>query len=105
MSPSHVTRKWVREIGETLPDTYGMVVRSITDLNRLYQMYEQGDKSVFAVFSKEKARDGYMRYPAVTWNRRRKGFLCPDCMEPVQMEVSEDGTRYTTNADQFFFQT
>ena len=74
MSPSHVTRKWVREIGETLPDTYGMVVRSITDLNRLYQLYEQGDKSVFAVFSKEKARDGYMRYPAVTWNRRRKGF-------------------------------
>lgn len=105
MSPSHVTRKWVREIGETLPNTYGMVVRSITDLNRLYQLYEQGDKSVFAVFSKEKARDGYMRYPAVTWNRRRKGFLCPDCMEPVQMEVSEDGTSYRTNADQFFFQT
>lgn len=46
-----------------------------------------------------------MRYPAVTWNRRRKGFLCPDCMEPVQMEISEDGTRYRTNADQFFFQT
>lgn len=105
MSPSHVTRKWVREIGETLPNTYGMVVRSITDLDRLYQLYEQGDKSVFAVFSKEKARDGYMRYPAVTWNRRRKGFLCPDCMEPVQMEVSEDGTSYRTNADQFFFQT
>ena len=105
MPPSHVTRKWVREIGETLPNTYGMVVRSITDLDRLYQLYEQGDKSVFAVFSKEKARDGYMRYPAVTWNRRRKGFLCPDCMEPVQMEVSEDGTSYRTNADQFFFQT
>lgn len=105
MSPSHVTRKWVREIGETLPNTYGMVVRSITDLNRLYQLYEQGDKSVLAVFSKEKARDGYMRYPAVTWNRRRKGFLCPDCLEPVQMEISEDGSRYMTNADQFFFQT
>lgn len=25
MCPSHVTQKWVREIGETLPDTYGMV--------------------------------------------------------------------------------
>lgn len=105
MSPSHITRKWVREIGETLPNTYGVVVRSITDLNRLYQLYVQGDKSVFAVFSKEKARDGYMRYPAVTWSRRRKGFLCPDCMEPVQMEVSEDGLRYMTNADQFFFQS
>lgn len=105
MCPSHVTRKWVREIGETLPNTYGMVVRSITDLDRLYQMYEQGDKNVFAVFSKEKARDGYMRYPAVIWNRRKKGFLCPDCMQPVEMEISDDGSRYMTNADQFFFQT
>lgn len=62
MCPSHVTKKWVREIGETLPDTYAMVVHSITDLNRLYAMYEQGDKSVYAIFSKERARDGYMRY-------------------------------------------
>ena len=105
MSPSHVTQKWVREIGETLPDTYACVVRSISDLNRLYAMYEAGDKSVYAVLSKEKARDGYMRYPAVTWNQRRKGFLCPDCMEPVEMEISDDGSRYMVNADQFFFQT
>ncbi|WP_299967523.1 helicase-related protein [uncultured Oscillibacter sp.] len=105
MSPSHVTQKWVREIGETLPDTYAMVVRSITDLNRLYSMYQEGDKSVYAVLSKEKARDGYMRYPAVTWNRRRNAFLCPDCMEPLQMEISDDGIRYMVNADQFFFQT
>lgn len=62
MCPSHVTRKWVREIGETLPDTYAMVVHSIAELDRLYAMYEQGDKSVYAVFSKERARDGYMRY-------------------------------------------
>lgn len=59
MSPSHVTQKWVREIAETLPNTYAMVVRSITDLDRLYAMYEAGDKSVYAVLSKEKARDGY----------------------------------------------
>jgi len=35
MCPSHVTRKWVREIGETLPDTYAMVVHSITELGTL----------------------------------------------------------------------
>ena len=91
MSPSHVIKKWVREIGETLPDTYACVVRSITDLNRLYAMYEAGDKSVYAVLSKEKARDGYMRYPAVTWNRRQKAFLCPDCGKPLEMEISDDG--------------
>ena len=104
MSPSHVTRKWVREIGETLPNTYAMVVRSITDLNRLYALYESGDKNVFAVLSKERARDGYMRYPAVVWNRRQRAFLCPDCLQPVQRNYSEDGTKYWVNADQFFFQ-
>ena len=81
MAPSHVTKKWVREIGETLPNTFAMVVKSITDLNRLYDMYQNCPQSVFAVFSKERARDGYMRYPAVQWNCRKKAFLCPDCME------------------------
>ena len=75
MCPSHITKKWVREIGETLPNTFAMVVKSITDLERLYAMYQTGDKSVYAVFSKEKAQDGYMRYPAITWNQRKRAFL------------------------------
>ena len=104
MCPSHVTKKWVREIGETLPDTYAIVVHSITDLDRLYALYEQGDKSVYAVFSKERARDGYMRYPAVRWNKRCRAFLCPDCGAVIEMEISEDGAHYTVPADQFFFQ-
>ena len=81
-----------------------MVVHSITELDRLYALYEQGDKSVYAVFSKERARDGYMRYPAVRWNERRRAFLCPDCDAVIEMEISEDGAHYTVPADQFFFQ-
>ena len=106
MCPSHVTRKWVREIRETLPDTYGMVVKSIADLDRLYAMYEAGDKSVFAVFSKERARDGYMRYPAVHVGRRHGHWYlaCPDCGKPVMRECSDDGSRYFEHADPFFFQ-
>jgi uncharacterized C2H2 Zn-finger protein len=106
MCPSHVTRKWVREIGETLPDTYGMVVKSIADFDRLYAMYEAGDKSVFAVFSKERARDGYMRYPAVHVGRRHGHWYlaCPDCGKPVMRECSDDGSRYFEHADPFFFQ-
>ena len=104
LAPAHVTKKWVREIGETLPDAYGMVVRSITELRHLYALYEQGDKSVYAVMSKEKARDGYMRYPAVIWNRHRRVFLCPDCMKVLQMICYEDGLRQVEPADQFFFQ-
>lgn len=104
MCPSHITQKWVREISETLPNTRAVVVRSIGELDRLYKLYELGSQNFYAVFSKERARDGYMRYPAVVWNRRKKGFLCPDCMEPVQMELSDDGIKYLVNADQFFFQ-
>ena len=104
MAPSHVTKKWVREIGETLPNTFAMVVKSITDFDRLYRAYEAGDKNVYAVFSKEKARDGYMRYPAVTYDRRARGFRCPDCGKVVQMTISDDGTKYEVNADQFYFQ-
>ena len=81
-----------------------MVVHGITDLDRLYALYEQGDKSVYAVFSKERARDGYMRYPAVRWNKRCRAFLCPDCDAVIEMEISEDGAHYTVPADQFFFQ-
>ncbi len=107
MCPSHVTRKWVREIGETLPDTYAMVVRNITEFDRLYAMYESGDKSVFAVFSKERARDGYMRYPAVLLTRHlgRRHFVCPNCGKPILQEYGDDRTRYSDCADLFFFQT
>ena len=43
LCPSHVANKWAREIGETLPDTAGVVVRSNTELDRLYDLYEKGD--------------------------------------------------------------
>ena len=103
MCPSHITKKWVREIGETLPNTYAMVVKSIAELERLYSLYEAGDKTVYAVFSKEKARDGYMRYPAIARNNRKRAFLCPDCGKPIQMEFSDDGSRYLVNANPSFF--
>ncbi len=77
--------------------------QGITDLNKFYALYEAGEQSVYAVFSKEKARDGCVRYPTFTWNQWKKGVLCPDCLEPVEMEISEDGTKYMVNADQFFF--
>lgn len=105
LCPSHVANKWAREIAETLPDTVGVVVRSMTELDRLYALYEQGDKSIYVIISKEKARDGYMRMPAVIWNRRRRAFLCPDCMATLEMPLSEDGARYMAKADQMWFRT
>lgn len=44
-----------------------------------------------------------MRRPSVTWNQRRKAFICTDCYNPIEMELSVDGSKYRVPADQFFF--
>lgn len=103
LCPSHITDKWVREVQESLPDTFAAVVRSITEFDLLYSLYEKGDKSCYAIISKEKARDGYMRAPAVRWNERKQGFVCPDCGEVVETNITRDGAVYKINANQFFF--
>ena len=127
LCPSHVTKKWVREVEETVPNTFAAVVHSITEFDHLYQMYEQGTKSCFAILSKEKARDGYMRAPAVLhrpWNRdglpiertppipncggadinpRRPVFCCPECGTTVMTNISRDGTVYRVPASSLFF--
>lgn len=103
LCPSHMTQKWAREIGESLPDTSSAVITSITELQKVYELYRQEDKTCYAIMSKEKARDGYMRRPAVLWNRRRKSFLCPDCHKTVEMDLIEDGSKYKVPADALFF--
>ena len=105
LCPSHVANKWAREIGETLPDTAGVVVGSNTELDRLYDLYEKGDRSIYAIISKEKARDGYMKQPAVVWSQRQQAYLCPDCMRPIEAAFKADGIPYTGKVNQYFFRT
>ena len=127
LCPSHITKKWVREIEESVPNAFAAVVHSIGDFDRLYQMYERGTKTCFAILSKEKARDGYMRVPAVVyrkWNReglpierepalhdgaatefdvRQDVFCCPECGAVVMANVSKDGTVYRVPANSTYF--
>lgn len=103
LCPSHVTKKWVREIEETLPNTKAEVVYSLSDINRVYEEYQKGDKTSFIVLSKERARDGYMHRPAVLYSRRRRAFICPNCYSIIEMEEKVDGSKYKVYADQFFF--
>ena len=98
LCPSHVAKKWVREIAETLPETVGAIVRNPSELDKLYARYEQGEESVYAVISKEVARDGYMKRPAVTWCARKRAFICPSCHLPILDSSLE-------KASQFFFKT
>ena len=101
--PSHVAKKWVRELYETVPDCIARVVSSITDVDRMYELYRTTDKPVFMVLSKESARSGYLRKPTVMWNKRRKGFICPVCGTVQEMTVTTDGISYTVPADNIFF--
>lgn len=103
LCPAHVAGKWVRELAETLPHTAGVIVNSCTELDNLYSLYEQGDRSVYAVISKERARDGYMKCPAVLWRDKEGAFLCPDCLRPIETVLSENGISYTCKAGQLFF--
>jgi superfamily II DNA or RNA helicase len=103
LCPSHMTKKWVREIEESLPNTFATIVTSISEIDKAYAAYQRDNKTCYIILSKEKARDGYMRRPSVSWNQRRKAFLCPTCYEIVEMELADDGSKYRIPADQFFF--
>ena len=101
LCPSHVTKKWVREIEETLPNTRADVVYNLADIDRLYNEYTSGDKTIYAILSKERARDGYMRRPAAVYSKSRRGYICPSCGAILKMP--EEDTGMMINADQFFF--
>ena len=103
LCPSHMTKKWVREIEESLPDTFAVIVTSISEINTAYEAYQRDNKTCYAIMSKEKARDGYMKRPSVTWSRRRKSFICPSCYKPIMMELIDCDSKYKVPADQFFF--
>ena len=103
LCPSHVTKKWVREIEETLPNTKASVVYSLADIDRVYKEHEEGNTSTYIVLSKERARDGFMWQPAAVYSKVKKAYLCPHCGSIIEMEEKDDGTKYKVRADQFFF--
>lgn len=103
LCPSHMTKKWVREIEETLPNTFAVVVNSITELNIAYAAYKKDSKTCYVIISKEKAHDGYMKRPAAVWNRLRRAFVCPECHRDIEMDLINDGSKYRVKADPLFF--
>lgn len=105
LCPSHTTGKWVRELEEAIPNARAAIVRTPADMDALYAGYARGGRTVFAVMSKENARDGYMRRPAARWDARRQGFTCPDCGSVVQMEFMDCGKRTLTDATPEYFRT
>jgi hypothetical protein len=101
--PSHVCDKWVRELDETIPNSFSAVMDSFQDLGKMQRIHEKSGRSVWCVISKEKARDGYMKEPAVVWSNVKSAFICPDCDAIQEMPYFEDGEKHMVNADHFFY--
>ncbi|MYH67338.1 MAG: hypothetical protein F4152_01840 [Dehalococcoidia bacterium] len=101
LCPPHLTRKWKREVEETVPGARAVIVASITDLERLRTM--AGPGPLFAIMSRERAKLSYRWQPAVVQRWATSGGrlvrdeetgepfrvpCCPDCHEQV---VDKDG--------------
>ena len=105
LCPPHLTKKWKREVEETVPGARAAIVTSITDLERL--RHSIGSGPLFVVVSRERAKLSYRWMPAVTqrW-ATSKGRLvrdeetgepfrvpcCPDCTAQV---LDKDGVPLT----------
>lgn len=121
LCPAHIKKKWVREIEESLPNTFAVIVHNMAEVDAAARRFELGDQSCYLILGKEAARDGYMRAPAVIGRRPNvkktitlesgeeswyeKGpyqFYCPDCGELVHVPQKKDEGEWPV-ADQFFF--
>ena len=120
--PPHLTRKWKREVEQTVPDARAAIVASITDLERLRLSVdglsddlsddEAGEAGkaggpLFAVMSRERAKLSYRWKAAVIhrWATSRGRLVrdeetgepfrvpcCPDCTAQI---VDKDGVPLT----------
>ena len=105
LCPPHLVPKWKREVEMTVPGARAVIVKSITDLERL--RLSTGSGPLFAVMSREKAKLSYRWMPAVIqrWAVSKGRLLrdeetvepfrvpcCPDCTAQV---VDKDGVPLT----------
>ena len=105
LCPPHLTRKWKREVEESIPGARAAIVASITDLERL--RLSIGSSPLFAIMSRERAKLSYRWLPVANWRWATvKGRLvrdeetgqpfripcCPACTEQI---VDKDGLPMT----------
>ncbi len=105
LCPPHLTKKWKREVEQTVPFAHAVIVTSITDLEKL--RLSVGSGPLFVVMSRERAKLSY-RWKAAVIKRWAvsKGRLvrdeetgepfrvpcCPDCTAQI---VDKDGVPLT----------
>ena len=95
LTPPHLTRKWKREVEQTVPKARVAIVASITDLEKL--RLSTGPGPLFAIMSRERAKLSYRWQAAYIekWATSRGGLIrdeetgepfrvpcCPICASP-----------------------
>ena len=105
LCPPHLVPKWKREVEMTVPGARAVIVKSITDLERL--RISVGSGPLFAVMSRERAKLSYRWSPAVAKRWAASGGrlirdeetgepfrvpCCPDCTAQI---VDKDGVPLT----------
>src|SRR5208283_2056763 len=85
MCPGHLTRKWAREVTQTIPGSQAIILTRLADVQAIdpHQPYH-GLR--YYIVSKERAKLSYAWRPA--FNLRKNVPVCPDCGESL---VDRDG--------------
>ena len=98
--PPHLTKKWKREVEQTVPGARAAIVTSITDLERL--RLSVGSGPLFAVMSRERAKLSYRWKAAVTYRwAKSNGRLIrvEETGEPFKVPCCPDCTAQITDKD------
>ena len=100
LCPPHLTKKWKREVEQTVPFARAVIVTSITDLEKL--RLSVGSGPLFVVMSRERAKLSY-RWKAAVIERWAvsKGRLVRDeeTGEPFRVPCCPDCTTQITDKD------
>jgi hypothetical protein len=80
MCPGHLTRKWAREVTQTIPGAQVTIITRLSDVQAI-DPHERHRGLRYYIVSKERAKLSYAWRPA--FNLRRNVPVCPDCGERV----------------------
>ncbi|MGB6068290.1 MAG: helicase-related protein [Desulfomonilaceae bacterium] len=85
MCPGHLTRKWAREVTQTIPGAQATILSRLADVQAI-DPREAHHGLRYYIVSKERAKLSYAWRPA--FNLRRNLPVCPDCGSRI---VDRDG--------------
>ena len=87
MCPSHLVRKWKREVAITIPHASASIVKSITDFEKV--IHHRNPRGHYVILSKERAKLSYSWKASFVTRQagthyKYKMFCCPTCGNEIK---------------------